>query len=55
MRALRSALEALNAGHGPFAKDVGKKMDVMRSSVEKVEKSLYVVVPQIDLLSGNTC
>lgn len=50
MRALRSALEALNAGHGPFAKDVSKKMDVMRSSVEKVEKSLYVVVSQIDLL-----
>ncbi|KXT08469.1 hypothetical protein AC579_6323 [Pseudocercospora musae] len=44
MRALRSALEALNAGHGPFAKDVDKKMDVMRSSVEKVEKSLYGLV-----------
>ncbi|KXT03582.1 hypothetical protein AC578_9990 [Pseudocercospora eumusae] len=44
MRALRSALEALNAGQGAFAKDVGKKMDVMRSSVEKVEKSLYGLV-----------
>jgi predicted translin family RNA/ssDNA-binding protein len=40
MRALRSALEAFNAGHGPFAKDSDKKMEVMRQSVEKVERSL---------------
>lgn len=41
MRALRSELESLNAGIGPFAKDVSKKMDVMKTSVEKVEKALY--------------
>lgn len=41
MRNLRSALESLNAGTGPFAKDAEKKMDVMRASVEKVEKALY--------------
>lgn len=41
MRELRSALEALDAGQGPFARDVEKKMDVMRASVEKVEKALY--------------
>ena len=41
MRNLRSALESLDAGTGPFARDVDKKMDVMRASVEKVEKALY--------------
>ena len=41
MRNLRSALESLDAGTGPFAKDEEKKMDVMRASVEKVEKALY--------------
>ncbi|KAK5171720.1 uncharacterized protein LTR77_003356 [Saxophila tyrrhenica] len=41
MRDLRSALESLDAGYGPFAKDVDKKADVMRASVEKVEKALY--------------
>lgn len=41
MRGLRAALEGLNVGYGPFAKDVEKKMDVMRQSVEKVEKALY--------------
>ena len=41
MRNLRSALESLDAGTGPFARDVDKKMDVMRTSVEKVEKALY--------------
>ena len=41
MRGLRSALESLDGGIGPFAKDVDKKMDVMRASVEKVEKALY--------------
>ncbi|SMR51515.1 unnamed protein product [Zymoseptoria tritici ST99CH_3D1] len=44
MRALRSALEAFNAGYGPFAKDSEKKMEVMRQSVEKVERSLYGLV-----------
>ncbi|KAK3711731.1 hypothetical protein LTR37_009508 [Vermiconidia calcicola] len=41
MRDLRSALESLDAGTGPFARDADKKMDVMRASVEKVEKALY--------------
>lgn len=41
MRDLRSVLESLDAGFGPFAKDVDKKADVMRQSVEKVEKALY--------------
>lgn len=41
MRTLRSALEELNTAYGPFAKEVDKKMDVMKQSVEKVEKALY--------------
>lgn len=41
MRALRSSLEELNTAGGPFARDVDKKMDVMKQSVEKVEKALY--------------
>lgn len=41
MRALRTALEALEFGHGPFAKDVSRKMQVMKDSVEKIEKTLY--------------
>jgi predicted translin family RNA/ssDNA-binding protein len=41
MRNLRSALESLEPGFGPFAKDVERKMDVMKASVEKVEKALY--------------
>lgn len=44
MRLLRSALEGLDVGTGPFAKDAEKKMDVMRNSVEKVEKSLYGLI-----------
>ncbi|KAI5369806.1 Putative Translin family [Septoria linicola] len=44
MRALRSALEALNARGGPLGKDVDKKMEVMRASVEKVERALYGLV-----------
>ncbi|CAK4030625.1 Translin-associated X [Lecanosticta acicola] len=44
LRAMRAALESLNAGTGPFAKDVDKKMEVMRASVEKVERSLYGLV-----------
>lgn len=41
MRELRSALESFDAGTGPFAKDAEKKMEVMKDSVEKVEKALY--------------
>lgn len=44
MRNLRAALEALDAGIGPFAKDVSKKMEVMQASVEKVEKALYGLI-----------
>lgn len=44
MRSLRAALESLDAGTGPFAKDVDKKMEVMRASVEKVEKALYGLI-----------
>lgn len=45
LRALRADLEALNVGRGsPFARDVEKKMDVMQTSVEKVEKALYGLV-----------
>ncbi|KAK4547094.1 hypothetical protein LTR36_001315 [Oleoguttula mirabilis] len=44
MRALRSALESLDARGGPFAKEADKKADVMRTSVEKVEKALYGLI-----------
>jgi len=45
LRALRAALEKLNVGRGSsFAKDVEKKMEVMQTSVEKVEKALYGLV-----------
>jgi hypothetical protein len=44
MRNLRAALEGLDAGTGPFAKDVSKKMEVMQASVEKVEKALYGLI-----------
>ncbi|KAK5111152.1 hypothetical protein LTR62_005352 [Meristemomyces frigidus] len=44
MRELRSGLEGLDAGFGPFAKDAEKKMEVMRQSVEKVERALYGLV-----------
>ncbi|KAK3674968.1 hypothetical protein LTR78_005312 [Recurvomyces mirabilis] len=44
MRELRSALEGLDAGVGPFAKDADKKMEVMKQSVEKVEKALYGLI-----------
>lgn len=44
MRNLRAALESLDVGSGPFARDVDKKMDVMRSSVEKVETALYGLI-----------
>lgn len=42
LRHLRSALESLNtSGTGPFGKEADKKADVMRQSVEKVERALY--------------
>ena len=41
LRALRAALESLECGSGPFAKDADKKAEVMRVSVEKVERALY--------------
>lgn len=42
LRALRSALESLNTnGTGPFGKEADKKAEVMRQSVEKVERALY--------------
>jgi predicted translin family RNA/ssDNA-binding protein len=45
LRSLRSELEGLNVGFGSsFARDVAKKMDVMQTSVEKVEKALYGLV-----------
>ena len=44
LRSLRALLEGLEPGHGPFAKDAEKKMEVMRQSVEKVEKALYGLV-----------
>lgn len=40
LRTLRTVLEGMNAGGGPFEKECGKKMDVMRASVEKVERAL---------------
>lgn len=44
MRSLRSALEGLDARGGPFAKECEKKAEVMRTSVEKVEKALYGLI-----------
>lgn len=45
MRKLRAELEELNVGKGsPLARDVYKKAEVMRSSVEKVERGLYGLV-----------
>lgn len=44
MRNLRAALESLDAGTGPLAKDASKKMEVMQASVEKVEKALYGLI-----------
>ncbi|KAK3117655.1 hypothetical protein LTR53_000783 [Teratosphaeriaceae sp. CCFEE 6253] len=45
MRGLRAALEGVNVGgYGSFAKDVGQKMRVMQTSVEKVEKALYGLI-----------
>lgn len=44
MRAIRATLESLDAGVGPFANEASKKAEVMRASVEKVEKALYGLV-----------
>ncbi|KAK5700963.1 hypothetical protein LTR97_005482 [Elasticomyces elasticus] len=44
MRGLRAALESLDTGVGPFAKDARNKMGVMQTSVEKVEKALYGLI-----------
>ncbi|TKA79129.1 hypothetical protein B0A55_02419 [Friedmanniomyces simplex] len=44
MRGLRAALEGLDTGFGPFAKDASMKMRVMQTSVEKVEKALYGLI-----------
>lgn len=41
LRALRSALESLECGAGPVAKEAEKKAEVMKASVEKVERALY--------------
>ncbi|KAK1073741.1 hypothetical protein LTR12_012122 [Friedmanniomyces endolithicus] len=44
MRGLRAALEGLDTGFGPLAKDASMKMRVMQTSVEKVEKALYGLI-----------
>jgi hypothetical protein len=45
LRQLRSALESLNtSGTGPFGKEADKKAEVMRQSVEKVERALYGLI-----------
>lgn len=45
LRELRAELETLNVGRGnSLSRDVEKKMDVMQTSVEKVEKALYGLV-----------
>jgi hypothetical protein len=45
MRELRTCLEGLEVAPGTlFARDVDKKMDVMRTCVEKVERGLYGLV-----------
>lgn len=41
MRTLRTTLETLEFGQGPLAREVSKKMQVMKDSVDKVEKSWY--------------
>ena len=45
LRQLRSALESLNtSGTGSFGKEADKKAQVMRQSVEKVERALYGLI-----------
>nr|OQO16508.1 hypothetical protein B0A51_14425 [Rachicladosporium sp. CCFEE 5018] len=41
LRALRAGLEGVRFGGSPVAREVEKKAEVMRVSVEKVEKALY--------------
>jgi hypothetical protein len=45
LRELRALLEKLNVPYGTrFGKDIGKKMGVMQTCVEKVENALYGMV-----------
>ena len=46
LRQIRTRLESLDttAGGGGLKKDVEKKMDVMRTSVEKVERAVYGMI-----------
>ena len=44
LRELRAQMEGLEIQSGWLARDVDKKMDVMRTSVEKVERALYGLV-----------
>ncbi|KAF2453859.1 Translin [Lineolata rhizophorae] len=45
MRDMRAALEALDVPRGtPLASEIGKKTDVMKQSVEKVENATYGLV-----------
>jgi predicted translin family RNA/ssDNA-binding protein len=44
MRLLRSHLESLNMNGSSASKDVEKKMDVMKSCVEKVENAAYGMI-----------
>ncbi|KAF2151922.1 Translin [Myriangium duriaei CBS 260.36] len=45
LRALSAGLESLEVGRGTsFSRDIDKKADVMRASVEKVERALYGLV-----------
>lgn len=41
MQEIRASFEALEFGSSTLARDVQKKMDVMRASVEKVENAVY--------------
>lgn len=44
MRALRSGMESLDLQNSGMRRDVEKKMEVMRQSVEKVERAAYGLV-----------
>lgn len=45
MRAIRTLFEALNVGDGGgFKRDVEKKLEVMRTCVEKVEGAVYGMI-----------
>lgn len=41
MQVMRTYLQLIDAGHGPFAKEYEGKLRVTRQSVEKVENSVY--------------